>query len=34
MSYHNGLLNPGNLTSLVGPRGLPGIGFKLDANND
>ena len=34
MSYHNGLLNPGNLTNSVGPRGLPGVGFKLDANNN
>ena len=34
MSYHNGLLNPSNLTNSVGPRGLPGIGFHLDANND
>ena len=31
MSYHNGVLTS---TNSIGPRGLPGIGFKLDANND
>ena len=34
MSYHNGLLPSDNSTNSAGPRGLPGIGFKLDANND
>ena len=31
MSYHNGVLTSNNS---IGPQGLPGIGFKLDANND
>ena len=33
MSYTNGILNHDDSQGL-GPRGLPGIGFKLDANND
>ena len=31
MSYNNGVLNSVNS---IGTRGLPGIGFHLDANND
>ena len=36
MSYTNGILNHDDSQGLgkVGTRGLPGIGFKLDANND
>ena len=31
MSFNNGVLTS---TNSIGLRGLPGIGFKLDANND
>ena len=36
MSYTNGILNHDDSQGLgkIGTRGLPGIGFKLDANND
>ena len=36
MSYTNGILNHDDSQGLgkIGSRGLPGIGFKLDANND
>ena len=36
MSYTNGILNHDDLhgQGKIGSRGLPGIGFKLDANND
>ena len=36
MSYTNGILNHDDSQGLskIGLRGLPGIGFKLDANND
>ena len=34
MSFYNGVLNYKNSTAVRGARGLPGIGFKLDANND
>ena len=36
MSYTNGILNDDDSQGLgkIGSRGLPGIGFKLDANND
>ena len=34
MSFYNGILNFNHFMNLRGPRGLPGIGFKLDANND
>ena len=36
MSYTNGILNhvDSQGQGQIGPRGLPGIGFKLDANND
>ena len=34
MSFHNGVLNYDHLSAMRGARGLPGIGFKLDANND
>ena len=33
-SFYNGVLNFNHLMNSRGPRGLPGIGFKLDANND
>ena len=34
MSFYNGVLNYKHSTAVRGVRGLPGIGFKLDANND
>ena len=34
MSFYNGILNFNHFMNSRGPRGLPGIGFKLDANND
>ena len=34
MSFYNGVLNFNHFMSSRGLRGLPGIGFKLDANND
>ena len=34
MSFYNGVLNFNHFMNLRGLRGLPGIGFKLDANND
>ena len=34
MSFYNGVLNYKNSTAVRGVRGLPGIGFKLDANDD
>ena len=34
MSFYNGVLNYEHSTAVRGVRGLPGIGFKLDANND
>ena len=34
MSFYNGVLNFNHFINLRGLRGLPGIGFKLDANND
>ena len=34
MSYLNGVLTSTNSSNSIGLRGLPGIGFKLDANND
>ena len=34
MSFYNGVLNFNYFMSSRGLRGLPGIGFKLDANND
>ena len=36
MSYTNGILNhvDSQGQGQIGLRGLPGIGFKLDANND
>ena len=33
MSFYNGVLNY-STTSATGQRGLPGIGFKLDGNNN
>ena len=33
MSFYNGVLNY-SATSATGQRGLPGIGFKLDGNNN
>ena len=34
MSFYNGVLNFNHFMNSRGLRGLPGIGFKLDANND
>ena len=34
MSFYNGLLNHNENIHGHGQRGLPGIGFKLDSNND
>ena len=34
MSFYNGVLNYQHSIAVRGVRGLPGIGFKLDANND
>ena len=34
MSFYNGVLNFNHFINSRGLRGLPGIGFKLDANND
>ena len=34
MSFYNGVLNYKHSAAVRGVRGLPGIGFKLDANND
>ena len=34
MSFYNGVLNYQHSEAVRGVRGLPGIGFKLDANND
>ena len=36
MSFHNGILNHDDIhgSGMTGPRGLPGIGFNLDSNND
>ena len=34
MSFYNGVLNFNHFINSRGIRGLPGIGFKLDANND
>ena len=34
MSFYNGVLNYKHSAAVKGVRGLPGIGFKLDANND
>ena len=34
MSFYNGVLNYKHSTAVRGVRGLPGIGFKLDVNND
>ena len=34
MSFYNGILNFNHFMNSRGPRCLPGIGFKLDANND
>ena len=34
MSFYNGVLNYKHSTAVRGVRGLPGIGFKLDANNN
>ena len=34
MSFYNGVLNFNHFMNSKGLRGLPGIGFKLDANND
>ena len=34
MSFYNGVLNFNHSTAERGVRGLPGIGFELDANND
>ena len=34
MSFYNGVLNFNHFMSSRGLRGLPGVGFKLDANND
>ena len=34
MSFNNGVLNYDHYLAMRGARGLPGIGFKLDANND
>ena len=34
MSFYNGVLNFNHFMNSRGDRGLPGIGFKLDANND
>ena len=34
MSFYNGVLNFNHFMNSRGFRGLPGIGFKLDANND
>ena len=34
MSFYNGVLNFNHFINSRGVRGLPGIGFKLDANND
>ena len=34
MSFYNGVLNFSHFMNSRGLRGLPGIGFKLDANND
>ena len=34
MSFYNGVLNFNHFMNSGGDRGLPGIGFKLDANND
>ena len=34
MSFYNGVLNYEHYLAVRGARGLPGIGFKLDANND
>ena len=34
MSFYNGVLNFNHFISSRGLRGLPGIGFKLDVNND
>ena len=34
MSFNNGILNYDHYSAVRGARGLPGIGFKLDANND
>ena len=36
MSFYNGILNYDDIhgSGQIGPRGLPGIGFNLDSNND
>ena len=36
MSFYNGVLNHDDIygSGQIGPRGLPGIGFNLDSNND
>ena len=36
MSLYNGILNHDDIhgSGMTGPRGLPGIGFNLDSNND
>ena len=34
MSFYNGVINYEHYLAVRGARGLPGIGFKLDANND
>ena len=36
MSFYNGILNHDDIhgSGMTGPRGLPGIGFNLDSNND
>ena len=36
MSFYNGVLNHNDIygSGQIGPRGLPGIGFNLDSNND
>ena len=36
MSFYNGILNHDDIhgPGQIGPRGLPGVGFNLDSNND
>ena len=36
MSFYNGILNHDDIhgSGQIGPRGLPGVGFNLDSNND